>query len=155
MTVKLMTHTGFVVSDLERSLEFYRDLLGLKVKRSGIAEGEFNSQALGYPGLKLNKANLSMDDEGHEIELIQYLNPEGGSVAPIARNDVGASHLGLVVDDLDSLRSTLEARGAEFAGPPVHRPEAVYPDVWKSCYVQDPDGNWLEIAERAPAPAGS
>ena len=137
MTVKLMTHTGFVVSDLERSLEFYRDLLGLKVKRSGIAEGEFNSQALGYPGLN------------------QYLNPEGGSVAPIARNDVGASHLGLVVDDLDSLRSTLEARGAEFAGPPVHRPEAVYPDVWKSCYVQDPDGNWLEIAERAPAPAGS
>ena len=155
MTIKLMTHTGFVVSDLEQSLEFYRDVLGLKVTRSGITEGEFNSQALGYPGVRLNKANLSAGDEEHEIELVQYLNPEGGRVAPIARNDVGASHIGLVVDDLDSLTTALRARGAKFAGPPAFKPDAQYPNVWKSCYVQDPDGNWLEIAERAPAPAGS
>ena len=48
MKVKLMTRTGFVVSDLEQALEFYRDVLGLKVTRSGITEGEFNSQALGF-----------------------------------------------------------------------------------------------------------
>ena len=147
MKVKLMTHTGFVVSNLERSLEFYRDLLGLKVKRSGILGGEFNSKALGYSGVRLNKANLGIGDTGHEIELVQYLNPEGGNVAPIARNAVGASHLGLVVDNLDSLRGALEAKGAKFAGPPAVDPGAEYPNVWKSCYVQDPDGNWLEFVE--------
>ena len=118
MTIKLMTHTGFVVSDLEQSLEFYRDVLGLKVTRSGITEGEFNSQALGYPGVRLNKANLSAGDEEHEIELVQYLNPEGGRVAPIARNDVGASHIGLVVDDLDSLTSAPTGKRSEVCRSP-------------------------------------
>ena len=36
MKVEWMNHTGFVVNDLERSLEFYRDLLGLEVERDQI-----------------------------------------------------------------------------------------------------------------------
>ena len=43
MEIEWMNHTGFVVSDMERSLEFYRDLLGLKEERNQILEGEFIS----------------------------------------------------------------------------------------------------------------
>ena len=39
MEVEWMNHTGFVVSDMERSLEFYQDLLGLKQERNQILEG--------------------------------------------------------------------------------------------------------------------
>ena len=49
MEVEWMNHTGFVVSDMERSLEFYQDLLGLKQERNQILEGEFISELVGYP----------------------------------------------------------------------------------------------------------
>ncbi len=47
MKVEWMNHTGFVVSDMERSLAFYRDLLGLKEERNHVLEGEFISQLVG------------------------------------------------------------------------------------------------------------
>ena len=51
MKVEWMNHTVFVVNDLERSLEFYRDLLGLEVERDQILEGEFISEWLVTPML--------------------------------------------------------------------------------------------------------
>ena len=47
MEVQWMNHTGFVVSDMERALAFYRDLLGLNIERDQILEGEFISELVG------------------------------------------------------------------------------------------------------------
>ena len=49
MNVEWMNHTGFVVSDMERSLAFYRDQLGLEIERDQVLEGEFISELVGYP----------------------------------------------------------------------------------------------------------
>ena len=54
MNIAWMNHTGFVVSDMERSLAFYQEVLGLKEERNAVLEGEFISQMLGYPGLKIH-----------------------------------------------------------------------------------------------------
>ncbi len=54
MKVEWMNHTGFVVSDMERSLVFYRDLLVLQEERNHILEGEFISQLVGYPNARLH-----------------------------------------------------------------------------------------------------
>ena len=54
MEVEWMNHTGFVVNDMERSLEFYQDLLGLKQERNQILEGEFISELVGYPDARLH-----------------------------------------------------------------------------------------------------
>ena len=62
MKVEWMNHTGFVVSNLERSLEFYRDLLGLEVERDQILEGEFISQLVGYPDARLHIVYLGIGD---------------------------------------------------------------------------------------------
>ena len=127
MKVNWMNHTGFVVSDMERSLAFYRDLLGLQEERNAVLEGEFISQVLGYHGLKLHVVYLGNGDMKHSVELMQYLDPEGGRAAPKARNDVGSTHMGVIVDDLDSLYSELLARGVKFVNPPAVRPDAEYP----------------------------
>ncbi len=153
MKVDWMNHTGFVVSDMERSLAFYRDLLGLQEERNTVLEGEFISQVLGYDGVKLHIVYLSNGDMRHSVELMQYLEPKGGGMAPKALNDVGATHLGVIVDDLDSLYREFLARGVKFVNRPAVRPGAEYPWARKACYLQDPDGNWLEFIERAPAPA--
>ncbi len=149
MKLEWMNHTGFVVSDMERSLAFYRDLLGLKEETNSIREGEFISKVVGYPNARLHIVYLGTGDLKHSVELIQYLNPPGGKIAPTNRNDVGSTHLGIIVDDVDSLYRDLSARGVQFVGPPAVRPETtVY--ARKVCYLQDPDGNWLEFLEGAP-----
>ena len=155
MEVEWMNHTGFVVSDMERSLAFYRDLLGLKEERNQILEGEFISELAGYPDAKLHIIYLGSGDNRHSVELIQYLNPPGTAVAMPERHQVGASHLGVIVDDLDAFYAELSSHGARFVSPPAIRPGAVYPMASKGCYMQDPDGNWLELLERPPAPEGS
>ena len=91
MEVEWMNHTGFVVSDMERSLVFYRDLLGLQEERNQILEGEFISELVGYPDARLHIVYLGMGDMRHSVELIQYLNPTGGNRALPERNEVGAT----------------------------------------------------------------
>ena len=153
MKVGWMNHTGFVVSDMDRSLAFYRDLLGLVEERNQVLEGEFISSLVGYPEARLHLVYLGLGDMKHSVELIQYLNPPGVPVELPERHQVGATHLGIIVDDLDSFYAELSARGVRFVGPPATRRDAVYPLARKGCYVQDPDGNYLELLERPPAPA--
>ena len=155
MEVEWMNHTGFVVSDMERSLEFYQDLLGLKQERNQILEGKFISELVGYPDARLHIVYLGTGDLRHSVELIQYLNPAGTPAAMPERHQVGASHLGVIVDDLDAFYEELSSRGARFVSPPAIRPGAVYPMASKGCYMQDPDGNWLELLERPTAPEGA
>jgi catechol 2,3-dioxygenase-like lactoylglutathione lyase family enzyme len=156
MKVEWMNHTGFVVSDMERSLAFYRDLLGLEVERNTVLEGEFISQLVGYPNARLHIVYLGVGDARHAVELVQYLNPPSReSVVSSERRSVGATHLGIIVDDLDSFYRELSARGVRFVNPPAVRPNATYPFARKGCYLQDPDGNWLELLERPPAPPGA
>ena len=155
MEVEWMNHTGFVVSDMERSLEFYQDLLGLKQERNQILEGEFISELVGYPDARLHIVYLGTGDLRHSVELIQYLNPAGTPATMLDRHQVGASHLGVIVDDLDAFYAELSSRGVRFVSPPAIRPGAVYPLASKGCYMQDPDGNWLELLERPPAPEGT
>ena len=155
MEVEWMNHTGFVVSDMERSLEFYQDLLGLKEERNQILEGDFISELVGYPDARLHIVYLGTGDLRHSVELIQYLNPPGTPATMPERYQVGASHLGVIVDDLDAFHAELSNRGVSFVSPPAIRPGAVYPMASKGCYMQDPDGNWLELLERPPAPEGT
>ena len=154
MEVEWMNHTGFVVSDMERSRAFYRDLLGLQEERDQILEGEFISELVGYPNARLHIVYLGPGDMRHSVELIQYLNPPGDAVTLPQRHQVGATHLGVIVDDLDAFYQELSANGVRFVSPPAVRPGAVYPMARKGCYMQDPDGNWLELLERPPADAG-
>ena len=149
MKLEWMNHTGFVVSDMEQSLAFYRDMLGLKVETDGVREGEDISRVVGYPNAKLRAVYLGTGDMRHSIELIEYINPPGGKISPTERNDVGAAHLGIIVDDLEALYADLSSKGVEFVGPPVVRPDrTLY--ARKVCYRLDPDGNWLEFLEGSP-----
>jgi len=152
MNVEWMNHTGFVVSNMERSLAFYRDQLGLEIERDQILEGEFISELVGYPDAKLHIIYLGLGDMKHSVEFIEYLNPRGNAAPLPERKDIGATHLGIIVDNVDEFYKELSSKEVRFVSPPAIRPDAVYPMAQKGCYMQDPDGNWLELLERPPAP---
>ena len=122
MEVQWMNHTGFVVSDMERSLAFYRDLLGLSVERDQILEGDFISEVVGYPEARLHIVYLGMGDLRHSVELIQYLNPPGHAVALPQRHQVGASPPGRNRGRRGRLLPRTVGEGRRFRQPAGHPP---------------------------------
>ena len=152
MKVEWMNHTSFVVRDMQKALAFYRDTLGFVEERNTVIEGERISTLTGYPDAKLHAVVLGIGDMRHAIELLQYINPVGFESEPPQLNSRGAAHLGFVVDDLDECHRTLSADGIRFVNPPAISHGAEYPWAKKSCYLQDPEGNWLEFIERDPPP---
>ncbi len=154
MTVQSIYHVGVVVSDLERSLEWYTNVLGLEVERpTRELTGDWISQVTGFENTRMKMAWVGTGGEC-SIELNEYVEPAGESgPADRDRNDVGTSHVGLEVDDVHAWYDRLSAAGVEFAGPPPPKlPNVTYP--WARCavYLRDPDGNLLELLERDPRP---
>ncbi|MDA0770462.1 MAG: hypothetical protein BZY79_04215 [SAR202 cluster bacterium Casp-Chloro-G4] len=136
-----MHHTGFVVSDLERSIEFYRDVVGLTLKDTREREGGPISHILGYENTSLKIAELNYGD-GYMLELIEYVSPGGSPRTTSERNALGASHIGFTVDDIFATYEHLVAHGGQKLNPPIE----IVPGK-KGCYLQDPDGNWVELVE--------
>ncbi len=155
MAVQMVYHVGFVVNDLERSLEWYTKVLGFQVERP-IRElsGEWISAVTGFENSRLKMAWVGTGN-GCSIELDQYVSPAGSYDPPTPhQNDVRASHVGIQVDDVHAEYQRLSELGVKFAGPPPVKLDNEYP--WANCavFLQDPDGNWIELLERNRPPAG-
>ena len=143
--LKSFFHTGFIVKDLEAAVAFYTDVLGLNLAQRTERAGEFPSTLLGFPEAHIKGAFLDLG-AGHQLELIQYLNPTGGFAA-FDKNDVRAAHLAFFVDDIDGFYEKTRQRGVHYGTPPVPLHDADGKLLRKALYCQDPDGNWLELVE--------
>ena len=66
-------HTGITVTNLERSLAFWRDVLGFQLSHRPHRTGELASEITGVPGAEISIAVLK--GYGHKIELLEYLAP--------------------------------------------------------------------------------
>ena len=152
MNVEWLHHTGFNVSDMEQSLRFYRDLLGLEVTTDIIFEGEIFEQMTSLKDPRARIVFLSNGDSRHLIELIQFLTPIGDPTVSPALNSVGWTHLGMRVDDVEEFYNRLSELSVEFVNPPAIRSDAIYPRPQKFCLMKDPDGNVIELIELAPQP---
>ena len=142
--LKSFFHTGFVVKDLESSVGFYQDALGLEVVGRYERHGEFAQKLLGFDDAYLKVAFLSMGN-GHALELIQYVVPPSVE-GQLPKNALGASHLAFYVEGIDQLYDDLGHKGMQFTNSPATLTENGR-DIRKALYAQDPDGNWLEFVE--------
>ena len=97
--LKSFFHTGFVVRDIEESVRFYSEILGMRIAGRTERQGEFVEQVLAFPNAHIKGGFVDMG-EGHQLELIQYLSPQSGPNT-VERNDLGAAHLAFFVEDLD------------------------------------------------------
>jgi catechol 2,3-dioxygenase-like lactoylglutathione lyase family enzyme len=136
-------HTGFVVEDLERAVAFYRDVVGMEVVSRYERTGPGIEQVIGYEGAHLKIAHMGAGGE-QTLELIQYLNPPPDRRPTGERSVLGASHLAIQVDDIEECFERLVAGGAK----PLNPPTELAPGR-TACYLQDPDGNWLELIQLA------
>ena len=125
ISVKKVGHVVLKVRDLERSVAFYRDVIGLKE----VARGEFAAKM----------AFFSATGENHHDLAVAEVGPD----APDAPADaVGLYHIALKIgdslDDLRAARDHLEAHGVTKTRLRDHR-------VSQSIYLNDPDGHGIEL----------
>jgi len=140
-------HVGVTVSDIERSLGFWRDLLGLEEVGRGVIEWEHIDRLVALPDTKLEWVELRIPGGG-TVELSRYHRPVGSPVPPGEENEPGRSHLSLLTDDLASMLSTLRAAGVRArSDEPVDIPVGAYAGG-KAAYVFDPDGVEIELIQR-------
>lgn len=150
MTVACIRHTGIVVSRMEKSLRFYRDLLGMEVWEDFEGSGPFIESLTQVPGARIWMIKLR-SKEGGSIELLQYLNCSQDVPPPVRSCDVGCNHIALEVDSLDELYEKLRKEGIEFHAPPALSPSGRA----KVAYCRDPEGVILELVEPLVTPASS
>ena len=139
-------HTGFTVSNLEGSLAFWRDVLGLEFSHSARQSSEIAEQITGVKGAELKLAVVKTPG-GHKIELLEYLAPaDRKKNLDLRPCDVGHAHVALIVEDLEPLLERIAASGWKAGGKP--QTLAAGPNAGKRViYVRDPDGTTIEFME--------
>jgi catechol 2,3-dioxygenase-like lactoylglutathione lyase family enzyme len=138
-----INHSAITVSDMDRSVAFYRDVLGMDLLMLDQEQAGPVGKAVREPEAVIKFANLSL--EGGEIELIQFVEPQGRALGGEA-NDVGKMHVCFQVDDIRAAYEGLRAKGVQFWTPVNVITEGPAKD-WKFVYFSDPDGVQLELLE--------
>lgn len=146
MPLKMVHHHGFTVSNLDESLKFYRDALGLEVVRVSERKDlpSYNT-ILGYDDVHLNVAILTHPVNDFVLELFQYINPPS-TKRELDNYYVGSSHVAFEVEDINGTYENLKANGFTSINPPVD----VVRDgvtVARAMYALDPDGISVEMFE--------
>lgn len=138
-------HLGLTVADLDRSIAFYRDTLGMTLHRTRPkVDNDYVGLQTGYPGVILSVASFKAHpDSPQSLEVVQYLNHAGPS-AETQTNRPGNSHLCLTVSDLPACYAELQAKGVRFKSAPV-RITAGPNEGGLVVYFYDPDGYTLEL----------
>jgi glyoxylase I family protein len=141
-------HTGITVSNLERSLLFWRDVLGFELSHRAHHTGDLASEATGVSGADISIAVLK--GYGHKIELLEYLAPPDRKHVNVRPCDVGSVHVAFTVDDLDAVLTAIAASGWKAAGKPQTLTSG--PNAGKRVvYVRDPDGTTIEFMQQPEA----
>src|SRR3954447_15779422 len=124
-------HTMLPVANLDRSINFYTRLFGMKVmgRRSD-------------PNRKVEVGHVGYGDRATQpsLELIQDVSTK----APAKVSPTGG-HISIHVSDLQKLSAVLEKNGVEFTQPLSQRPGGN-----RRAWVRDLDGHELELAEHPP-----
>lgn len=144
MALKKVHHHGFTVSDLDASLRFYRDALGLEVVRiSERSNLPSYDHILGFRDVKLKVALLSHPVNEFLLELFQYTNPPAEK-RKLSNHFVGSSHVAFEVEDIDATYGILTKSGFGAINPPID----IVRDgrkVARAVYALDPDGISVEL----------
>ena len=136
-------HSAFTVSNMEESIVFYRDILGMKVLWDSVQEGvkyegPVCDKITGCPGTKQRVVYLGIG--GGFLELVEY-TPKGKPLENHKASDIGAAHVCFKTDDINALYEKLLENNVKVHCSPQGRRMALI------MYFRDPDGIILEAIE--------
>ncbi len=149
--IRAVDHINIVVSNLQRSVDFYTTLLGFHVLRQAHLEGEWIEKIVGLKEVAADVVYIVAPDGEPRIELLCYTSPRGVAL-PLNSlpNTLGLRHIAFRVNNIQALYSRLKEANVRLFGEPVTVPTGVIKhDAGQKTllYFSDPDGVILELAE--------
>jgi catechol 2,3-dioxygenase-like lactoylglutathione lyase family enzyme len=139
--VKGYRHTGIICENLEKSLEFYKDYLGLEVIQDFWDDSEYINEITGIQDANVHMIKLKADD-GTVIELLDYVSHPTALIKHEVYN-VGACHIAFQVYDINLSYNHLLKKGVQFLSKPVLSSEGIA----KVCFCMDPNNVRIELVE--------
>jgi catechol 2,3-dioxygenase-like lactoylglutathione lyase family enzyme len=150
MKIEAISHIAVGVTDMQRSLGFYRDVLGLHVSLD--TEEELPAFG-GAPVQRRHAVYLRWQEGPHETFIVldqQLLREPFGS--PPELFQTGTHHWGLWVDDVDAIVARAEAASVPIMVRPADADSIAYGEpagkVLRSAFLRDPDGNIVQLDQR-------
>jgi catechol 2,3-dioxygenase-like lactoylglutathione lyase family enzyme len=137
-------HTAYTVSDLDRSVKMFCDVLGFQVVSDDTADADL-VETLNGIAAPLRFVYLRGPDN-HQVELLQYFGPTDRGQVHYRHCDTAAAHMAVRVDNVPA---AVEA--AERAGMVLYNKVITIKDesgVVQSAYMRDPDGLTIELVSR-------
>lgn len=138
-------HMGLQVADLDRSVAFYRDILGFEVIFAWNPQADYIREMVGYPGADIHAAVLRLPGTEVVLELLDYRNVDRTAVDTRTANP-GTAHIAFFVDDLDGLYAELQAKGVRSVSSPV-TPTIGPNQGGRAVYLLDPDQIRVELIQ--------
>ena len=144
MAFEKVHHVKYTVSDMDRSITFYRDRLGFELTYYATRENVPSYDTImDLQDVKVRVGMMEHSPTGFVIGLVQFLNPVSTS-RELKNNYIGASSLALQVKSADAEYRRLRAEGVEFVSPPTEivrdgKAAAI------ACYALDPDKIPVEL----------
>jgi catechol 2,3-dioxygenase-like lactoylglutathione lyase family enzyme len=139
-------HTSFTVSDLERSLAFFRDGLGFTVTSKAPRDPATIERIVGVKGADIEVAYVR--GPGHSLELIQYKGPRERGKVESRPCDTGFAHIAFDVRNIDAAIAEAARHGVTPIAPPVLLTQGGPNAGSKVVYLRDPDGITIEFIEK-------
>jgi len=139
--IKEVRHVGIVVNNMDNSLKFYRDLLGLKIIRDMNEHGSYLNNMLSLDNVEVRTVKLSADNGNTLIELLDFKSHNDNEIKNFYT--IGASHVALTVDNIEVLYEYLSKNNVKFNAPPQKSSDGLV----KVTFCNDPDGTPIELVE--------
>ncbi|HEX5465294.1 MAG TPA: VOC family protein [Candidatus Limnocylindrales bacterium] len=142
-----MFHGGVSVSDLDRSMQFYVDVLGLQVLAQRDATDDYLREMHSLPFSVVRMAFLAVPNSTTVVELLEYqgVDRHRPTYAP---PDPATGHLCFLVADIQAIDARLRAAGVRARSEaPVEITAGPNKGSW-AVYFEDPDGFPIEFIQR-------
>ena len=147
--LKEVMHIGITVSDIEKSIKFYRDILGLTFKGQAVMEGKETDALFNMENCKIKIAYLNGSDNiiSPTIELLEFINHKTIEDKP-QLNKISTSEICFKVNNIENVYKHLLKNNVECLSSPQEFDFTSYGfGKSKALYFKDPDGIILELME--------
>jgi len=150
-----LDHTGWITPDIERSVQFWTEVMGFEARAVGNAANPIGERRkpwiasfLGVPSAQIRLVHLY--GHGGHIEFIQFESPPEDSAFVPRASQPGVAHICLLVKNVVALRDDILAHGGSLQGDLTEITEGIYTGQ-RGLFMRDPHGVLIELVELPPS----
>lgn len=144
MTTLNLRHVGIVTSNLNRSIKFYRDILGFKIIKKMDETGSNLSKVMGLKNVKVTTVKMKPQQGDSMVELLYWNNPKSKKKINCSKlNYFGLTHYAMTVKNIDKLYNALKKKGVKFINEPLISEDKNV----KLAFCKSPDGVFIEMVQ--------